>query len=114
MNQAGAVSNHRRFVTAFTLPYLLFPPYANLQSKVGFIYGSFAVLAVLFTYFCIPDVHGRTLEEIEELFAMNIPLRQFRKTKTTSGRGQLSSEKAADEDEGEDATKVTSTPPAKA
>lgn len=74
-----------RFVTAFTLPYLLFPPYANLQSKVGFIYGSFAVLAVLFTYFCIPELQGRTLEEIEQLFAMNIPIRQFKKTKTLSG-----------------------------
>ncbi|KAJ4199062.1 hypothetical protein NW767_008645 [Fusarium falciforme] len=74
-----------QFVTAFTLPYLLFPPYANLQSKVGFIYGSFAVLAVIFTYFCIPELQGRTLEEVEQLFAMNIPFRQFKDTKTLSG-----------------------------
>ncbi|RSL74164.1 hypothetical protein CEP53_000500 [Fusarium sp. AF-6] len=84
--RAGSVVNvTMQFVTAFTLPYLLFPPYANLQSKVGFIYGSFAVLAVLFTYFCIPEVQGRTLEEIEQLFAMNIPLREFKHTKTLSG-----------------------------
>ncbi|RSL91446.1 hypothetical protein CDV31_015463 [Fusarium ambrosium] len=84
--RAGSVVNvTMQFVTAFTLPYLLFPPYANLQSKVGFIYGSFAVLAVLFTYFCIPEVQGRTLEEIEQLFAMNIPLREFKNTKTLSG-----------------------------
>ncbi|KAL2693478.1 hypothetical protein Neosp_000038 [[Neocosmospora] mangrovei] len=84
--RVGSVINViMQFVTAFTLPYLLFPPYANLQSKVGFIYGSFAVLAVLFTYFCIPELQGRTLEEIEQLFAMNIPIRQFKDTKTLSG-----------------------------
>ncbi|EEU39959.1 uncharacterized protein NECHADRAFT_93134 [Fusarium vanettenii 77-13-4] len=84
--RAGSVINViMQFVTAFTLPYLLFPPYANLQSKVGFIYGSFAVLAVLFTYFCIPELQGRTLEEIEQLFAMNIPIRRFKDTKTLSG-----------------------------
>ncbi|KAL6354143.1 hypothetical protein LRP88_12477 [Fusarium phalaenopsidis] len=84
--RAGSVVNViMQFVTAFTLPYLLFPPYANLQSKVGFIYGSFAVLAVLFTYFCIPELQGRTLEEIEQLFAMNIPFRQFKNIKTLSG-----------------------------
>ncbi|KAJ4169634.1 hypothetical protein NW754_005786 [Fusarium falciforme] len=84
--RAGSVVNViMQFVTAFTLPYLLFPPYANLQSKVGFIYGSFAVLAVIFTYFCIPELQGRTLEEVEQLFAMNIPFRQFKDTKTLSG-----------------------------
>lgn len=61
-------------MTAFTLPYLLFAPYANLQSNVvGFIYGSFADMAVAFTYLCIPEGQCRTLEEIEELFATNIP-----------------------------------------
>lgn len=45
------------------------------------------MLAVLFTYFCIPELQGRTLEEIEQLFAMNIPLRQFKNTKTVSDAG---------------------------
>ncbi|KAK7416861.1 hypothetical protein QQX98_004919 [Neonectria punicea] len=86
--RTGSVVNVlMQFVTAFTLPYLLFGPYANLQAKVGFIYGSFAVLAVLFTYFCVPEVQGRTLEEIEGLFVMSVPSRQFRHTKTVSESG---------------------------
>ena len=37
----GAITNITTiFVVSFTLPYLLDPPYANLQSKVGFIYGT--------------------------------------------------------------------------
>ena len=95
--------SYQRFVTAFTLPYLLFPPYANLQSKVGFIYGSFAVLAGIFTFFCIPEVQGRTLEEIEELFAMNIPTRQFRYAKTGADAEVLGDEKRTiDDEEGAD------------
>jgi hypothetical protein len=28
------------FVVSFTLPYLLNPPFANLQARVGYIYGA--------------------------------------------------------------------------
>ncbi|KAM6506939.1 hypothetical protein FALCPG4_018752 [Fusarium falciforme] len=78
-----------QFVTTFTLPYLLFPPYVNLQLKVGFIYSSVAALAVLFTYLCIPEVQGRTLEEIEQLLVMNLPFRQFKHTTTLPGARDL-------------------------
>jgi hypothetical protein len=56
------------------------------------------MLAVLFTYFCIPEVQGRTLEEIEDLFAMNIPFRQFRHTTTASGARALEDVKVASND----------------
>lgn len=35
---------------SFTLPYLLNSPYANLQSNIGWIYGSFAFAAGAFAY----------------------------------------------------------------
>lgn len=66
------------FLTAFTLPYLLSKPYANLQSKVGFIYGAFTVLAIVFSYF-LPECHGLSLEEIELNFVNNVPLNRFSK-----------------------------------
>ncbi|KAJ4208903.1 hypothetical protein NW759_013504 [Fusarium solani] len=69
---------------SWQIPYsLFFVP--TIVAKVGFIYDSFAVLVVLFTYVCIPELQGRTLEEIEQLFAMNISFRQFKSTKTLSG-----------------------------
>ena len=67
-------------MVAFTIPYLLYAPYANLQSKAGFIFGSFAVCSIVFTYLFVPEVAGRTLEEIEALFGMGIPTRAFRTT----------------------------------
>jgi hypothetical protein len=65
------------FVVSFTVPYLLNAPYANLGPKVGFIYGSFAVLSVVVTYFMIPEMKGRSLEEVDELFASGVSLRAF-------------------------------------
>jgi hypothetical protein len=64
-------------VVSFTLPYLLDPPYANLQSKVGFIYGSICFLALVWGYFFLPELKNRSLEELEELFAAKVPLRKF-------------------------------------
>jgi hypothetical protein len=51
--------------------------YANLQSKVGFIYGSLSIASIAFVYFCVPECHGRSFEEIDQLFRKNIPLRKF-------------------------------------
>jgi SP family sugar:H+ symporter-like MFS transporter len=64
----------------FSLPYLLNAPYANLQSKVGFIFGSIAGLSLFFAYFFVPDCQGRTLEEVDWLFENKIAVRKFSKT----------------------------------
>ncbi|KAJ8112649.1 hypothetical protein OPT61_g5023 [Boeremia exigua] len=69
-----------QFAVSFSIPYLLNEPYAGLGSRVGFIFGSTAVLALLFTVFCIPECKGKTLEEIDELFLEGVPLRKFGKT----------------------------------
>lgn len=67
------------FIVAFTLPYLLDSEYAGLQSKVGFIYGSFSVLSIIFVFFFVPECKGRTLEEIHIMFERSVPIRDFQK-----------------------------------
>lgn len=62
---------------SFSLPYLLNAPYANLGSKVGFIFGSMAFLSLVFAFWCVPEVKGRSLEEVDRLFESGIPLRHF-------------------------------------
>ncbi|KAJ3995448.1 general substrate transporter [Lentinula boryana] len=73
------------FAVSFTLPYLLNPPYANLQAKVGYIYGSIAAVAMIYAIFFVPEMRGRSLEELDELFEHkpSIPAWKFRSTKTT-------------------------------
>lgn len=53
--------------------------YANLQSKVGFIYGSLSIASIAFVYFCVPECQGRSFEEIDQLFRKKTPLREFHK-----------------------------------
>ncbi|KAL4811645.1 hypothetical protein BDW67DRAFT_171543 [Aspergillus spinulosporus] len=67
-----------QFAVSFSVPYLLYAPYANLQSKVGYIFGAFAACAALFSLFAIPECKGKSLEEIEQLFLDNVPIRKFR------------------------------------
>ncbi|KAL6860807.1 general substrate transporter [Trichoderma novae-zelandiae] len=80
---ASVISIITTFVTSFTIPYLLNAPYAALGAKVGFIYGSINWVMVGVAYFCIPEMKGRSLEEVDELFTAGTPLRDFSKTRTT-------------------------------
>lgn len=66
------------FVVTFSIPYLLDDGYAGLHSRVGFIFGSIAVCACVFVYFCVPDCQGKTLEEVDRLFHGGVPVRNFR------------------------------------
>lgn len=69
-----------QFAVSFSIPYLLDDQYAGLHSRVGFIFGSTAFLAVLFSLFCIPECSGKTLEEIDQLFVERVPVRKFKHT----------------------------------
>jgi hypothetical protein len=67
-----------QFAISFSIPYLLYAPYAALGSKVGFIFGATAVCALVFTLLCIPECKGKSLEEIDQLFIQGTPLRKFK------------------------------------
>ncbi|RDW91886.1 hypothetical protein BP5796_01280 [Coleophoma crateriformis] len=74
-----SVQNLAAFVVTFTIPYLLNAPYAHLESKVGFIYGGVCILALVWAWFCLPEVGGRSLEEIDDMFQSKVPTRDFKK-----------------------------------
>jgi hypothetical protein len=75
---ASIVNIFMNFLINFIIPYLMNAPYANLGGRVGFIFGSMAVLAFVFTYFCVPECKGRSLEEIDRMFHDGVPVREFR------------------------------------
>lgn len=66
---------------SFSLPYLLNEPYAAFGSRVGFIFGSISAVSLVFAYLFIPDVSGRSLEDVDRLFDSGIPLRKFKGAK---------------------------------
>ncbi|KAL2691911.1 hypothetical protein Neosp_002303 [[Neocosmospora] mangrovei] len=81
---ASVISVLTTFVTSFTMPYLINAKYANLGGKVGFIYGSINFIMVVATFFFIPELKSRTLEEVDQLFASGAPLRKFSEISTKS------------------------------
>jgi hypothetical protein len=66
------------------VPYLIGEQYANLGAKVGFIYGSISVAVAVLTFWLIPEMKGRSLEELDELFHAKTPTRKFRHAKITA------------------------------
>jgi MFS transporter, SP family, sugar:H+ symporter len=83
---ASVVNVITQFVVAFTVPYLLYAPYANLGPKIGFIFGSFGICTMIFAYLCIPECRRLSLEEIDHLFVVQkTPLRKFK----TMKRGEI-------------------------
>lgn len=66
------------FVNSFTFPYILNPPYANLQARIGLLYAPFAAMGLVWLYFYCPDLSRRSLEEIEEIFRENVPAKRTR------------------------------------
>ncbi|TBU27241.1 MFS monosaccharide transporter [Dichomitus squalens] len=61
---------------AFATPYLVNvgPGDAGLGVKVFFIWGSTCLGCVIFTYFCIPETKGLSLEQIDILYENSTPL----------------------------------------
>lgn len=81
---AMVVSVLTTFLTSFSTPYLINSAYANLGGKLGYIYGVINALVVVGVFFFIPELKGRSLEEVDQLFASGAGLRKFKTVETKS------------------------------
>ena len=73
-----SVANILNFAVTFTVPYLL----DAIGSKVGFVYGSISTVCLVLIFFFVPEMTGRSLEEIDEMFESKIPAWRSRSTFT--------------------------------
>jgi len=64
-------------VMNIVVPYLVNPDKANLKGKVGFIFGGLCLLGTVWSYFYIPELKGRTFQEIDYLFQHRVPPRKM-------------------------------------
>ncbi|KAE9981130.1 hypothetical protein Vi05172_g3618 [Venturia inaequalis] len=55
---------------AYSTPYMVDEKYANLKSKVFFVWGSCCFVCIAFVYFFIYETKGLTLEEVDELYGI--------------------------------------------
>jgi SP family sugar:H+ symporter-like MFS transporter len=58
-------------VITYVNPFVQGAP-SNLGSKVGMIYGGVCIVAFVFVYLVVPEMKGRSLEELDEMFHSGI------------------------------------------
>lgn len=59
-----------RFVFIFVVPYLVTAP-LNMGARFGFVMGFIALCGTIFIFFQVPETMGRSLEEMDELYAVS-------------------------------------------
>jgi SP family sugar:H+ symporter-like MFS transporter len=64
-------------LVTFINPYMQDEGYGNLQGKVGFVYGAFSVVAAIWVAFVLPEMRGRALEELDEMFGQRVSTFKF-------------------------------------
>ncbi|CAK7199396.1 hypothetical protein SEUCBS139899_002075 [Sporothrix eucalyptigena] len=65
-------------VMTVAIPYMINPGEANMQGKLGFFFGGLAFLCLVWAYLRVPETKGRSYEELDILFARNVPARKFK------------------------------------
>ena len=55
-------------VMNIVVPYMVNPDKANLRGKVGFVFGGACALGTLWSWLYVPELKGRTFEEIDYMF----------------------------------------------
>lgn len=64
---AAAVGFFFAWLTTFTAPYFINPQSLNWGPRYGYIWLPSCIIAAVWVYFFLPEVKGRTLEEIDEM-----------------------------------------------
>jgi hypothetical protein len=54
-------------IIAIITPYLVDKQYANLSSKIFFMWGSLCIISVAFAYFLVPETKGLSLEQVDRM-----------------------------------------------
>ncbi|KAI8953123.1 MFS monosaccharide transporter-like protein [Xylaria longipes] len=71
------------WLTTFTAPYFINPMKLGWGPKYGYIWTGSCILAGAWIWLYLPEVKGRTLEQIDEMFEARVPARKFRKYQCT-------------------------------
>lgn len=71
--------NVSSIVVGVASPYFINPQDLNWKGKVGFFWAGVSFLWMVWAYFRLPELKGRTYEEIDILFTKEVKARDFKK-----------------------------------
>ncbi|KAK3679030.1 hypothetical protein LTR78_001483 [Recurvomyces mirabilis] len=75
---ATAVQAFLGIIMTIAIPYLINPDQANARGKIGFFFGGLAGVALIWSYFRVPETRGRTYEELDLMFSRGVKTRAFK------------------------------------
>jgi MFS transporter, SP family, general alpha glucoside:H+ symporter len=78
---ATAVQASIGIVMTIAIPYMISPEQGNMRGKLGFFFGSLAVVSFVWTYLRLPETKGRTYEELDIMFERRLKTRDFKNHK---------------------------------
>lgn len=67
-------------VSGVVLPFMVNPDQGNLGGKIAYIYGGILALSCVGIWRFYPETKGRTFADIDRLFEMGVPPRNFART----------------------------------
>ncbi|KAF4625570.1 hypothetical protein G7Y89_g12597 [Cudoniella acicularis] len=75
---ASCVTFLGAWLTTFTAPYFINPDALNWGPKYGYIWFPICLVGAAWAWLYLPEVKGRSFEEIDEMFEAHVPSRKFR------------------------------------
>jgi SP family general alpha glucoside:H+ symporter-like MFS transporter len=75
---ATAVQALFGIIMTVAIPYLINPDEANLGGKLGFFFGALSFPCLAWCYFRVPEMKGRTYEELDLMFERKVPTKAFK------------------------------------
>jgi SP family sugar:H+ symporter-like MFS transporter len=66
-------------IITFISPYMQNANYGNMGPYIGFFFGSFSFLGIIFVFFCYPETKGASIEDLDMFFEQRLSTREFGK-----------------------------------
>ncbi|KAG9237514.1 general substrate transporter [Amylocarpus encephaloides] len=76
---SAAIGFFMAWLTQFTAPYFINPSALNWGPRYGFIWFPSSIITAIWVFLFLPEVKGRKLEEVNEMFEAKLPARKFEK-----------------------------------
>ncbi|EXJ81959.1 hypothetical protein A1O1_08026 [Capronia coronata CBS 617.96] len=75
---ATAVQAVAGIVMTVCIPYMINADQANMRGKLGFFFGGLAAVCLLWSYFRVPELKGRTYQEVDIMFERGLKTKEFK------------------------------------
>ena len=75
----GVAQQASSILMSFVLPYIFNLDAGALKAKTGFVFAGLCAVATAVAWLCIPEMKGRSIDEIDQMFRLGLRARDFKK-----------------------------------